>query len=169
MIPQVALIMGSYSDYPKLEPALAIFREFGVDVEVRVLSAHRTPDATAEFAKTAEARGLKVIIAAAGGAAHLPGVIAAQTVLPVIGVPLVLPALNGLDSLLSMTQMPAGIPVAVMSAGGGGPENAALLAIAILSLGDSGLSGKLKTYRGQLTAKIMERDSSLQWKMHANG
>ncbi|MDR1520011.1 MAG: 5-(carboxyamino)imidazole ribonucleotide mutase [Planctomycetota bacterium] len=164
MDPQVALVMGSYSDYHKLDSALEVFKEFAVEFEIRVLSAHRTPDETAEFAKTAESRGVKVIIAAAGGAAHLPGVIAAHTIIPVIGVPIANEALGGLDSLLSMTQMPGGIPVAVMSAGGGGAQNAALMAIAILAIGNSSLGEMLKTYRRLMAAKVLERDSALQWK-----
>ncbi|MDR3077211.1 MAG: 5-(carboxyamino)imidazole ribonucleotide mutase [Planctomycetota bacterium] len=165
---QVALVMGSHSDYGKMEPALNLFKEFGVDCEARILSAHRTPDETAEYARSAESRGIKVIVAAAGGAAHLPGVIASHTILPVIGVPIALPALGGLDSLLSMTQMPAGVPVSVMSVGGGGPENAVLTAISILALGNPGLAEKLRDYRRRLADKVRDRDSSLQWKQPIN-
>ena len=165
MNPQVALIMGSNSDLPKLEGAMAIFKEFGINYEVRIMSAHRTPDVVSEYAKSAEANGIKVIIAAAGGAAHLPGVIAAYTVLPVIGVPIAIPSMGGLDSLLSIAQMPAGIPVATMSAGGGGPDNAALMAIAILAVSDATLTEMLKTYRRRMADKVVERDSSLQWKL----
>lgn len=165
MYPQVALVMGSYSDFPKLEPAIAVLKEFGVEHEVRIMSAHRTPDAVAEYAKKAEEIGLKVIIAAAGGAAHLPGVIAAFTTLPVIGIPIAIAPLSGIDSLLSIAQMPAGIPVATMSAGSGGAENAALMAVAILALGDPTLSGMLKTYRRRLADKVVERDSALQWRL----
>jgi 5-(carboxyamino)imidazole ribonucleotide mutase len=165
MNPQVALIMGSYSDYPKLESAMEIFREFGIAYEVRVMSAHRTPDAVASWAKNAHANGIKVIVAAAGGAAHLPGVIAAYTVLPVIGVPIAIPSMGGLDSLLSMAQMPAGIPVATRSAGGGGPENGALMAIAILATADHTLFEMLQTYRRRMADKVTERDSALQWKL----
>ena len=164
MLVQVAMAMGSHSDYGKMEPALNLLGEFGVECEVRILSAHRTPDETAEFARTAESRGIKVIVAAAGGAAHLPGVIASHTILPVIGVPIPLPALGGLDSLLSMTQMPAGIPVSVMSAGGGGPENAVLTAVSILALGNPALAEKLRNYRRRLADKVRDRDSSLQWR-----
>lgn len=165
MNPQVALIMGSYSDYSKLEGAMGVFKEFGINYDVRVMSAHRTPDVVAEYAKSAEDNGIKVIVAAAGGAAHLPGVIAAYTVLPVIGIPIAIPSMGGLDSLLSIAQMPAGIPVATMSAGGGGPENAALMAIAILAISDPTLTEMLKTYRRQMADKVMERDSTLQWKL----
>lgn len=165
MNPQVALIMGSYSDFSKLEGAMAIFKEFGINYDVRVMSAHRTPDVVAEYAKSAEANGIKVIVAAAGGAAHLPGVIAAYTVLPVIGVPIAIPSMGGLDSLLSIAQMPAGIPVATMSAGGGGAENGALFAISILAISDPALTEMLKTYRRRMADKVMERDSTLQWKL----
>ncbi len=165
--PQVALIMGSYSDYPKLEPAMEVFREFGIGYEIRVMSAHRTPDVVADWAKSAHATGIKVIVAAAGGAAHLPGVIAAYTVIPVIGVPIAVPSMGGLDSLLSMVQMPAGIPVATMSAGNGGAENGALMAIAILATSDRTLFEMLQTYRRRMADKVTERDSALQWKVRS--
>lgn len=167
MNPQVALIMGSYSDYPKLEDAMEVFREFGINYEVRVMSAHRTPDVTAEWARNAAKNGIKVILAAAGGAAHLPGVIAAYTVLPVIGIPIVIPSLGGLDSLLSMVQMPGGIPVATMSAGPGGPQNAALMAVSILAVSDKTLFEMLETYRRRMADKVVERDSTLQWKLRS--
>ncbi len=168
MNPQVALVMGSYSDYNKLEGVMAVFKEFGILHEVRVMSAHRTPEAVAEYAKSAEKNGIKVIIAAAGGAAHLPGVIASYTVLPVIGLPIVIQSgMGGVDSLLSMVQMPAGIPVAVMSTGSGGPENAALMAVAILATSDPTLTEMLKTYRRKMADKVIERDSTLQWKMRS--
>lgn len=165
MNPQVALIMGSYSDYPKLESCMDVLKEFGIPFDVRVMSAHRTPDAVAEYAKKAADNGIKVIIAAAGGAAHLPGVVASFTVLPVIGIPIAIPSLGGLDSLLSIAQMPAGIPVATMSCGGGGPENAALLAISILATADTTLTEMLKTHRRRMADKVAERDSTLQWKL----
>ncbi len=165
MNPQIAIIMGSYSDYPKLETAMEVFREFGVSYEIRVMSAHRTPDVLAEWAKNAHATGIKVIIAAAGGAAALPGAIAAHTVLPVIGIPIVIPSMGGLDSLLSMAQMPGGIPVATMSAGPGGPENAALMALAILATSDQTLFEMLQTHRRRMADKVTERDSTLQWKL----
>ncbi|MCL1999962.1 MAG: 5-(carboxyamino)imidazole ribonucleotide mutase [Planctomycetes bacterium] len=167
MNPQVAVIMGSYSDFPKMEPAIAVLKEFGISCEVRVMSAHRTPDVASAYAKKAAALGLKVIIAAAGGAAHLPGVIAAYTVLPVIGVPIALPGgLGGLDSLLSIAQMPAGIPVATMSAGSGGSENAALMAIAILAVNDRKLTEMLITYRQKMAEKVIARDANLQHKLN---
>lgn len=165
MLPQVAIVMGSYSDFAKMEPAMGVLKEFGLNYEVRVMSAHRTPDVVADYAKKAAGNGIKVIIAAAGGAAHLPGVIAAYTILPVIGVPIAIPSLGGLDSLLSMAQMPAGIPVATMSAGAGGPENAALMAVAILAINDLTLSEMLSTYRRRMADKVIERDSTLQWKL----
>lgn len=165
MQPQVALIMGSYSDFSKLEGAIGAFKEFGIEYDIRVMSAHRTPDIVSEYAKNAEANGIKVIIAAAGGAAHLPGVIAAYTILPVIGIPITIPSLGGLDSLLSMAQMPGGIPVATMSAGDGGALNAALMAIAILAVSDTTLAEMLRTYRRRMADKVIERDSTLQWKM----
>ncbi len=169
MTPQVAIVMGSNSDMPKLENGIAVLKEFGIGCEIRILSAHRSPRAVEEFATTAKDRGIKVIIAAAGGAAHLAGVIAAYTVLPVIGVPIVLQGgLGGLDSLLSMVQMPAGIPVAVMSAGSGGGENAALMAVSIMAVGDATLTEMLETYRKRMTNKVMERDSALQWKLTQN-
>lgn len=165
---QVAMVMGSNSDYPKMEKGLDIFHEFGIECEVRILSAHRTPRAVEDFASNAKFRGIKVIIAAAGGAAHLAGVIAAYTVLPVIGVPIALPeGLGGLDSLLSMVQMPAGIPVATMSAGGGGAVNAALMAVAIMAVSDPTLTEMLETYRKRMANKVLERDSALQWKMNS--
>ncbi len=166
MDPQVAIIMGSYSDYPKMEPAIALLKNFGIPCEVRIMSAHRTPDMVCAYAKKASDAGITVIIAAAGGAAHLPGVIAAYTVLPVIGVPITLPdGLGGLDSLLSIAQMPAGIPVAAMSSGSGGPENAALMAIAIMAVGDKTLTEMLLTHRRKMADKVIERDSTLQWKL----
>lgn len=163
--PQVAVVMGSYSDFSKLEPTMAVLKEFGIAYDVRVMSAHRTPEVVSDYAKKAASVGIKVIIAAAGGAAHLPGVMASYTILPVIGIPIALPGLGGLDSLLSMSQMPAGIPVATMSSGSGGPENAALMAIAILAVNDSTLGEMLMTYRRRMADKVTERDSTLQWKL----
>ncbi|MDR3210890.1 MAG: 5-(carboxyamino)imidazole ribonucleotide mutase [Planctomycetota bacterium] len=167
MKPVISVIMGSSSDFPRMEKSLGIFREFALHSETHILSAHRTPDAVTEYAKLARSRGVKVIIAAAGSAAALPGAIAAHTTLPVIGVPLVNPdgALAGLDSLLSMTQMPAGIPVAVVAASNAGPENAALLAIAILAIGDDTLNEMLVQYRQRQTAKVLERDRILNEKL----
>jgi len=151
--PLVGIILGSASDLEQLEPARTTLKEFGVSFEVRVLSAHRTPDHALRYAEEAEARGLEVIIAAAGGAAHLPGVLAAKTVLPVIGVPVKSKALHGLDSLLSIVQMPTGIPVATVAIDGA--ANAALLAISIISGKYPELRAKLKRYRKQLEEKVL--------------
>jgi len=162
---QVALLMGSYSDAKRLEPAMEIFKEFAVPCEVRALSAHRSPQAVADFVREAEGRGIQVIIAAAGGAAHLAGAVAAWTILPVIGIPIGGTELNGLDSLLSTVQMPAGIPVATVAVGGGGPANAALLAIQILARQDPKLADMLRAYRRQMTEKVIERDTVLRKKL----
>jgi len=149
---EVGIIMGSDSDLPIMEDAVKIFKEFGVGYEVKVLSAHRTPNQHGEYAKSASQRGLKVIIAAAGGAAHLPGVTAAHTTLPVIGVPIKGKSLEGLDSLLSIVQMPPGVPVATVAINGA--KNAALLALSIMSVGNSLIKNKLEDYK-----KKMEMDS----------
>jgi 5-(carboxyamino)imidazole ribonucleotide mutase len=157
--PIVAVMMGSASDWPKvMEECCKTLDEFGVAYEKRVLSAHRTPHAAAEFVSGGEARGIKVFIAAAGGAAHLAGVVAAHTVLPVLGVPMESAALKGMDSLLSTVQMPAGIPVGTLAIGKPGAINAALLAIAILATSDAGLRDKLKKYRADQNAKILATD-----------
>lgn len=149
---EVGIIMGSDSDLPVMEDAVNLLMEFGVGYEVKVLSAHRTPNQHAEYAKSAVDRGLKVIIAAAGGAAHLPGVTAAQTILPVIGVPIKGKALEGMDALLSIVQMPPGIPVATVAINGA--KNAAILALNILGVANQGIQKKLQDYK-----KTMERDS----------
>ena len=146
--PLVGIIMGSDSDLPVMQPAADACAEFGVPCELRVLSAHRTPDDTAEYAKTAIARGLKIIIAGAGGAAHLAGVVAACTTLPVIGVPVLGKSLNGLDSLLAMVQMPPGIPVATVAVNGA--RNAGLLAVEILAVADAALAAKLADFKIKL-------------------
>ena len=143
--PVVGIIMGSDSDLPVMEKAFETFNYFNVTYEVKILSAHRTPKQHTEYSSTAEKRGLKVIIAAAGGAAHLPGVTAAHTSLPVIGVPIKSKALNGLDSLLSIVQMPSGVPVATVAIDGA--KNAALLALQIIGLSDKGIKQKLKRYK----------------------
>ena len=149
---EVGIIMGSDSDLPIMEDAFKVLKEFGIGYEVKVLSAHRTPNQHAEYSKTAVSRGLKVIIAAAGGAAHLPGVTAAQTILPVIGVPIKGKSLEGMDALLSIVQMPPGIPVATVAINGA--KNAALLAISILGVVNSDIQKKLVEYK-----KKMEKDS----------
>lgn len=155
-MPKVALVMGSESDLSVLTPAISTLKRFGVELVVRVLSAHRTPAAAAEFAKTAEEQGIEVIIAAAGKAAHLPGVLAAYTVLPVIGVPVQSSALDGMDALLSIVQMPTGIPVATVAINGA--QNAALLATQILSVRYSALRGALRGHRASMTAQVEESD-----------
>lgn len=160
---KVAIIMGSDSDFPVVERGLKILKEFGIDVEVRVISAHRTPDKAVEFGKYAESNGVEVIIAAAGKAAHLGGVLAAVTVLPVIGLPIKSSTLDGLDSLLSIVQMPKGIPVATVAINGG--ENAALLAIQILSLKYESLRDKLKNYRKKMAQQVEEKDRELQQRL----
>src|SRR5579862_5210337 len=157
MKPLVGVIMGSASDWESLRPATEMLDKLGIAHEVRVVSAHRTPDLLFEYASSAAERGLEVLIAAAGGAAHLPGMTAAKTALPVLGVPVQSRALNGLDSLLSIVQMPAGIPVATFAIGAAGATNAALLAAAILALGDPALSARLKLYREQQTARVLEQ------------
>jgi len=151
--PLVGIMMGSASDLEAVEPARAILKEFEIPFELKVLSAHRTPDQALQYASEAESRNLEVIIAAAGGAAHLPGVVAAKTLLPVIGIPVKSKALNGLDSLLSIVQMPAGIPVATVAIDGA--ANAALLAIAIMAGKHPELRSKLRRYRKTLEEKVL--------------
>lgn len=148
--PLVGVIMGSQSDWETMKQADEVLAQFGVAHECRVVSAHRTPALMAEYASTAVARGLEVIIAGAGGAAHLPGMVAAQTVLPVIGVPVQSKALNGLDSLLSIVQMPKGIPVATVAIGAAGAANAGLLAVSILATTRPELRTKLEAYRADI-------------------
>ncbi len=149
--PVVGIVMGSDSDWPTLRPAAEVLHEFGVPFEARVVSAHRTPEDMAEYASSAERRGLKVLIAGAGGAAHLPGMVAAHTVLPVIGVPVESRALHGLDSLLSIVQMPAGVPVATVAIGNG--RNAGLLAAQVLAVGDARLRRALWAFREGMAAE----------------
>jgi 5-(carboxyamino)imidazole ribonucleotide mutase len=151
--PVVGIVGGSRSDFPVLEKAQALLAELGVPCELRVVSAHRTPDHLFRYAETAEGRGIRVIVAGAGGAAHLPGMLAAKTALPVIGVPIPTTHLGGLDSLLSIVQMPRGIPVATVAIGNA--ENAALLAAAILALGDGELAGRLAAFRARQTETVM--------------
>lgn len=151
---KVAVIMGSTSDYEIMSAAISILEEFGVEYEKRVISAHRTPDLMCEYAKSAKERGIGVIIAGAGGAAHVAGVVAGMTTVPVIGVPIQTKALGGMDSLLSIVQMPGGIPVATMAINGA--RNAGLMAVEILALSDASLSGKLEEYRKAQTAKVLE-------------
>ena len=152
--PVVGIVMGSDSDWPLVQKACATLETFGVAYETRVISAHRTPELALEYARTAESRGLKVIIAAAGGAAHLGGVLAAATVLPVIGIPVAGGALNGLDALYATVQMPSGVPVATVACGSAGPANAALLAVQILGTADAGLRAKFHAHKEELKAKV---------------
>jgi 5-(carboxyamino)imidazole ribonucleotide mutase len=154
--PLVGIIMGSQSDLPTMQPAAEVLRELEIPYEMRVVSAHRTPDLLFEYAKSAEDRGLQIIIAGAGGAAHLPGMTASQTVLPVLGVPVQSKALNGLDSLLSIVQMPKGIPVGTLAIGEAGAVNAALLAAAILGNHNPQIRAKLHAYRKAQTDAVLE-------------
>ena|SRR2546423_898059 len=154
--PLVAVIMGSRSDWETMQHAVAILTEFGVAHEHRIVSAHRTPAWMAEYAGSAENRGLQVIIAGAGGAAHLPGMVAANTILPVLGVPIESHALKGMDSLLSIVQMPGGIPVGTLAIGAAGAKNAALLAVSILANGRLDLREKLHQYRARQTEQVMK-------------
>ena len=158
--PIVGVIMGSDSDLRVMQDAADVLEEFGVAHEVRIVSAHRTPDDMAEYARTAVARGLRVIVAGAGGAAHLPGMTASMTTLPVIGVPVPLPELDGLDSLLSIAQMPAGIPVATVAVGGA--RNAGLLAVRILSVTDDGLRTRLEQFAADLAASVRTKDERVR-------
>lgn len=157
--PLVGIIMGSDSDMGVMQKAFDICKEFEIPFEVRILSAHRTPDQHGEYAKTALERGLKVIIAAAGGAAHLPGVTAAHTTLPVIGVPIFSKALQGVDSLLSIVQMPSGVPVATVAIDGA--KNAALLAIEILGVADKNISKKLADYKEKMKKDSMKKNEKI--------
>ncbi len=154
--------MGSDSDWPKINGVARALDEFGIAYEVNVMSAHRTPDAVKEYAETARERGISVLICAAGGAAHLAGVVASHTTLPVIGIPVPTELCGGLDSLLSTVQMPGDIPVATVGAGMGGARNAGLLAIQILALGDPDLQKKLADFRKGLVVKIAEKNERLK-------
>jgi 5-(carboxyamino)imidazole ribonucleotide mutase len=158
--PLVGVIMGSDSDLRVMQDAVDVLTEFDVPHEVRVVSAHRTPDHLAEYARTAADRGLRVIIAGAGGAAHLPGMAASWTLLPVIGVPVPLERLDGLDSLLSIVQMPRGIPVATVAIGNA--ANAGLLAVRILAVGDAALRRRLEEHRGALEASVRAKDAAVR-------
>jgi 5-(carboxyamino)imidazole ribonucleotide mutase len=160
--PLVGILMGSDSDLPTMGEAAKVLQEFDVPFEIHVSSAHRTPDRVIRFAREADGRGLRVLIAGAGGAAHLAGVVAAHTVLPVIGVPMEGGTLHGLDALLSTVQMPGGIPVATVAIGKAGARNAGLLAIQILALADSRLRRDLLAYRRRMSAQVAEKDRQLQ-------
>jgi 5-(carboxyamino)imidazole ribonucleotide mutase len=153
--PLVGIIMGSKSDWDTMKQAAEVLTEFGIPHECRVVSAHRTPDLMCEYSKTAESRGLQVIIAGAGGAAHLPGMVASQTVLPVLGVPVQSRALSGLDSLLSIVQMPGGIPVGTLAIGEAGAKNAGLLAVRILAASRPELRTKLHDFQSRQEARVL--------------
>ena len=157
---RVAIVMGSQSDWPTMSRAADMLDKLGVACDARIVSAHRTPDRLVDFAKGAETEGFKVIIAGAGGAAHLPGMVASMTHLPVLGVPVQSRALSGQDSLLSIVQMPAGIPVGTLAIGEAGAANAGLLAAAILATSDDALAERLKAFRAAQTASVAERPSS---------
>lgn len=159
-MPKAAIVMGSDSDFEKLKGCIGVLKKFGVETEVRVISAHRTPEDAERFAKTAEENGTEVIIAAAGKAAHLGGVIAAYTTLPVIGVPIKSSTMDGLDSLLSMVQMPKGIPVATVAIDGG--DNAAILAVQILALKYDALKDMLKKFKSDMADEVRAKDKKMQ-------
>ncbi|MCB2091760.1 MAG: 5-(carboxyamino)imidazole ribonucleotide mutase [Alphaproteobacteria bacterium] len=154
--PVVGVIMGSQSDWPIMKNAVEILKELGVSVESRIVSAHRTPERLYEYAKSAKERGLKVIVAGAGGAAHLPGMAASMTLLPVFGVPIESKALKGMDSLLSIVQMPGGIPVGTLSIGMAGAKNAGLLAASVIALDDETVARNLKAWRERQSASVAE-------------
>jgi len=164
---RVALLMGSDSDYPRLETVVNTLRDFGEEPIVRVLSAHRTPDEAAAFAIGAKKAGIQVILCAAGGAAHLAGVIAAHTTLPVIGIPMDNPPLGGLDALLATVQMPGGVPVTSVAVGGGGPMNAALSALRILALADADMADKMEAFRVIQHDKVLAKDAAVQEKLNS--
>ena len=163
MQPHVGIIMGSDSDWPTVKPAAQVLADFGIPFEVGVVSAHRTPEKMLAYAKEAHTRGLKAIIACAGGAAHLPGMVAAATPLPVIGIPRALKDLDGLDSLLSIVQMPSGVPVATVSIGGA--KNAGLLAARILGAGDPAIQDKMADYQKQMAEEVEQKDKNLRDKL----
>ena len=165
--PLVGLVMGSDSDWPALKSAVSTLQKFGVPAEVRVISAHRTPELAAEYAAGARARGLKVLLCAAGGAAHLAGVVAGNTTLPVVGIPVAGGALNGMDALLATVQMPGGVPVATVAVGSAGPKNAALLAVQILALSDDALAARLADFKAGLAAKVASANERVQAKLAA--
>lgn len=160
--PEIGIVMGSDSDWPLVKSATTTLQGFDLVYEVRVISAHRTPDLASEYARTAARRGLRVILSAAGGAAHLGGVLAAHTTLPVIGIPVKGGALNGIDSLLATLQMPAGIPVATVTLGSAGPVNAAVLAAQILALNRPGLARKVRAYKNSLRKKVIRGNANVQ-------
>ena len=165
--PVVGIVMGSDSDFPIMEEAVKALKSFDIPHEVRVISAHRAPAQVMEYARTAEKRGLKVIIAGAGGAAHLAGIIAAETTLPVIGVPIESSPLHGIDALLSTAQMPGGVPVATMAVGKAGAKNAAILSAQILSIYDGEINGKLKKFKASLEQEVTAKDRAIAERLKA--
>ncbi|ROQ90856.1 5-(carboxyamino)imidazole ribonucleotide mutase [Desulfosoma caldarium] len=167
--PLVGVLMGSDSDLPVMEGAFEVLRKFGVPFEAAILSAHRTPEQAAQYAATAAERGLQVIIAAAGWAAHLAGVLASKTILPVIGVPVDSSPLHGMDALLSTVQMPPGIPVATMAIGQGGARNAALFAVQILALCHDDLTKALKRYRADMAAEVLAKNAKVDASVRVEG
>src|SRR5438034_9854083 len=160
--PLIILLMGSDSDLPTVKEACAVLQDFGVSFEAHVLSAHRTPDDLTAYVRRAEQSGVQIFIAAAGGAAHLAGVVAAHTTRPVIGIPIQTSALGGLDSLLSIVQMPGGVPVATMAIGPGGARNAGLFAVQILALADAALADQLRRHRAEQTDQVRQKDRKVQ-------
>jgi len=162
MTAKVAVLMGSTSDLPKIQGTMDMLEELSIPHVVRVMSAHRTPEVVKEFAESAAENGLRIIIAAAGGAAHLAGVVAAHTILPVIGIPVEGGALNGLDALLATVQMPGGIPVATVGIGRGGAQNAALLAAQILALTDTNVAEAVNAFRAEKREKVRQSDAEMQ-------
>lgn len=162
----VGIVMGSDSDWPLVRKAVETLKDFGVKAEVRVISAHRTPVLAAEYASTAAERGIRVVIAAAGGAAHLGGILAAHTVLPVLGIPIAGGALNGVDALLATLQMPSGIPVGTVALGSAGPVNAAILAVQILALSDPALTEKLAEHKRRLAEKVEKANAKIAEEMN---
>lgn len=161
--PLVGILMGSESDLPVVEPATGVLNDFGIPFDIRVLSAHRTPEATSDYADSAARRGMKVMIAAAGGAAHLAGVVAGHTTLPVIGIPVPSKFMSGLDSLLATVQMPSGVPVATVAVGGA--KNAALLAIQILAVSDAALTDRLVEYKAAMVDGVRSMDARVRDKI----
>jgi 5-(carboxyamino)imidazole ribonucleotide mutase len=161
---KIAFILGSDSDYPFIQNGIALLRQFGIPLEIEISSAHRTPERTLQLVRDFEDMGVGVIIAAAGGAAHLPGVVASHTLLPVLGVPMSSP-LSGLDSLLSMVQMPAGIPVATFGIGAAGATNAALFAVSLLALNEPLLAEKLQSYRSEQRESVLDKSRKLKDKL----
>ncbi len=165
--PTVAIVMGSKSDWPVLEHTVNTLKEFGVESTVKIMSAHRTPHEAADFAENAAKNGYKVVIGAAGGAAHLSGVLAGHTILPVIGIPVKGWALDGMDSLLSTVMMPKGVPVATVAIGKAGAINAAILAVQIMALSDAALKRKLVSYKKNMAKEVLKADAELQAELGA--